>query len=87
VAINSGLSSLPPAIVHRLNVDHLSVGLGDDRYRWRSSLDGTLITFGHGWPGGCWAYHRGRGCWTRIANAAVAAREGERFIRMGQVIP
>lgn len=82
-----GLSPLPDAVVRRLNVDHLSTGMGDHRYVWRSSLDGRLIRWNpDSWFGGSWYGHQSHDIWIRIANVAVGANDGERFIRVGQVI-
>lgn len=88
--LNSGLSPLPVAVVHRLNVDHLSTGLGDHYYVWRVTRPGewgALLQWrADWWIGGSWYVHQSRDIWTRIANVAVTAVPGERFIRVGQVI-
>lgn len=87
--LNSGLSPLSVATVHRLNVDHLSIGLGDHRYVWRIARPGEwgpLLQYGiDGWP--AWfRFHRMSTLWLRVSNVAVTAAPGERFIRVGQVI-
>lgn len=80
------LSPLPPAITDRLNVDHLSIGMGDHMFVWRSSLDSHLLQWGR-WPGRlCWTLYNGDPAWHYVSDVAIYARDGERFIRVGRVI-
>lgn len=82
-----GVSTLRDPVAHRLNVDHLSTGLGDHGYLWRSSRYWWLICWRPDWwPGGAWFWHIGNGECRRISNFTVHSREGERFIRVGQVL-
>jgi hypothetical protein len=69
----------------RLNVARLSTGFGDHQYMWRSSLDCSLIQFGR--YGSFWVNHVGENRWQRVSDNMITPRPGERFIRVGQVIP
>lgn len=90
VRMSRELSPLPDAVVRRLNVDHLTTGLSDHHYVWRVARPGEwgpLLQYGiDGWP--AWfRYQRMSTLWLRVSSVAVTALPGERFIRVGQVIP
>lgn len=86
-----GLSPFPEVVVRRLNVHHLSIAMGDHHYVWRAARPGEwgplLQWRSNWWDMGSWYVQQSHNIWTRIANVAITALPGERFIRVGQVVP
>lgn len=79
--------SLSERLAARLSTDHLSTGMGDHRYLWRSSLAPHQLFQFERWPGHAyWVERQPNGNWRRAGRQAVRALDGERFIRVGQVI-
>lgn len=82
-----GLSPLPRSVLERLNVDHLSVGLGDGQFMWRSSLAPHQLIQWHRWPGHpYWVERQPNGDWRIAGGTGCRDRPGERFIRVGRVL-
>jgi hypothetical protein len=74
-----------------LRKDRLDPADDDHRYRWRSSLNGTLVFWiDPSRDGGCWAQGCGDGTAMLVGRShhtqVVLARPGEVFIRVGETV-